>query len=226
MRDPDNISRATTVSRPAPVDARERAAKGQALPAPFGDRAAFLRGFLQHPGRVGSVIPSSARLEQKLVRCTRAADAAVVVELGPGTGGTTRALLAAMPATARLLAIELEPAFHARLNAGIRDPRLTVHLGNAEQLGQALAAYGLPPPDVVVSGIPFSTLSPATADRIAASITSALAPGGRFVAYQVRAHVARYATPYLGAPQRSWEWFNIPPLRVFTWTRSTWVGAG
>ena len=199
---------------PSPQRAASRSALGAAL-----DSAAFLRGFLQHPDQVGSVIPSSPVLEAHLVRAAQLREARCVVELGPGTGGTTRALLRAMPQQSRLLAIELSPMFHARLRAAIRDPRFAVQLGSAEQIAEHLAARRLPAPDAVISGIPFSTMPADVADRIAASIAAALAPGGRFVAYQVRAHVADYATPYLGEPQRQWQWLNIPPVRVFTWTR-------
>jgi hypothetical protein len=58
------------------------------------------------------------------------------------------------------------------------------------------------------------------ADRIAAEVARVLAPGGRFVAYQVRDAVASFTTPYLGQPLKEWEWVNIPPVRVFTWTRA------
>ncbi len=183
------------------------------------DSLAFLRGFLQHPDQVGSVIPSSHFLESRLVRCAGLHAARCVVELGPGTGGTTRAFLRAMPATAHLLTVELSPTFHARISAGIRDPRLITQLGSAEQIGDFLAARRLPAPDAVISGIPFSTMPAEVADRVAAAVAQVLAPGGRFVAYQVRAHVARYTAPYLGEPAQQWEWLNIPPVRVFTWQR-------
>jgi hypothetical protein len=64
-------------------------------------------------------------------------------------------------------------------------------------------------------------MPPGIADRIAAAIAQALAPGGRFVAYQVRAHVARFATPYLGGPDKAWSWLNVPPVRVFTWRKAS-----
>lgn len=220
MHERNNLKSETNVARLAPADLSKRPAAVERLPAPSGDQAAFLRGFLRHPGQVGSVIPSSTRLEQRLVRCAHPADAAVVLELGPGTGGTTRALLAAMRADARLLAIELDPAFNAHLSRNIRDPRFSAHLGSAEEIEQTLAAYRLPAPEVVVSGIPFSIMPAEVGDRIAAAIARVLAPGGRFVAYQVRAHVTGYASPYLGTPQRQWEWINIPPVCVFTWTKS------
>ena len=182
------------------------------------ERMAFLRGFVAHPGQVGSVIPSSHVLEQRLVRSARLLRARCVVELGPGTGGTTRAFLRAMPATAQLLAIELNEEFAARLRASIRDPRLIVVQGSAEAIDRCLVDYGLPAPDAVISGIPFSTMPREVADRIAAEVARVLAPGGRFVAYQVRAHVADYASRYLGRARKEWELVNIPPVRVFTWT--------
>jgi phospholipid N-methyltransferase len=149
------------------------------------ERLAFLQVFLRKPQQVGSVIPSSRFLERKLVELTGVANARVVVELGPGTGGTTRALLNALPADATLLAIEIDPRFAAILRE-TREPRLIVHEGSAEALSAVLRQHGLGAPDVVVSGIPFSTMEPALASRIAASIHEALPAGGRFVAYQVR----------------------------------------
>jgi phosphatidylethanolamine/phosphatidyl-N-methylethanolamine N-methyltransferase len=188
-------------------------------PGPLRDSLAFLRGFLRSPAQVGSVIPSSRRLEQRLVRNAAIAQARTVVELGPGTGGTTSAFLHAMQPTARLLAIELDPSFHQHLSQSLHDPRLLLELGSAERIEEILAARRLPAPDAIVSGIPFSTMPAAVSDRIAAAISRVLCPGGRFVAYQVRAHVSDFASPHLGRGEKQWEFVNIPPVRVFTWTK-------
>jgi phosphatidylethanolamine/phosphatidyl-N-methylethanolamine N-methyltransferase len=203
----------------APPAAEDRDDGGVGALQALRERIDFLRGFIAHPEQVGSVIPSSHALEQRLVRSAQLSRARCVVELGPGTGGTTRAFLRAMPTAGQLMAIELNEGFAARLRSSIRDPRLTVVQGSAEFIDGFLGEHGLPAPDAVISGIPFSTMPRAVADRIAAAVAGALAPGGRFVAYQVRPHVADYATPYLGKPRRQWELINIPPVRVFTWTR-------
>lgn len=193
----------------------------RALPmGPLRDSAEFLRGFVRSPAQVGSVVPSSRRLEQRLVRSAAVAKAATVVELGPGTGGTTAALLRAMPPEARLLAIELDARFHRHLTTSLSDPRLSLELGSALQLEAFLENRRLPAPDAIVSGIPFSTMPPEVSDRIAATVARVLPPGGRFVAYQVRAHVADFMRPYLGAPRMEWEVVNVPPVRVFTWTKA------
>ena len=179
--------------------------------------ARFLRGFLLNPSQVGSIIPSSRRLEQRLVREACLADARSVVELGPGTGGTTAAFLRAMLPSARLMAIELNTDFHTHLRSAIHDPRFVLEMASAEQLEALLASNLMHAPDAIVSGIPFSTMPREVAGRIAELIARVLRPGGRFVAYQVRAHVSDFMSPYLGAPHKQWEVVNIPPVRVFTW---------
>lgn len=186
---------------------------------PADERLVFLRGFFAHPAQVGSVIPSSRYLAQRLVKAADIGRARMVVELGPGTGGTTRALLHALPDNGRLLAIELSPHFHGWLAERLSDPRVMLRQGSAEQLGELLEALYLPAPDAILSGIPFSTMPADVARRISAGIAQCLAPGGRFVAYQARDCVARFMRSHLGMPTIDWEWRNVPPLRVFRWTK-------
>lgn len=178
----------------------------------------FFCGFLRNPESVGSVVPSSRFLERRLVRSAAIADAACVVELGPGTGGTTRALLDAMRPDARLLTIELDAHFAESLKE-IGDRRLYSHHGSAADLGSILTEYGLDQPDAIVSGIPFSTMPSAVGTTILEAIRDQLAPGGRFVAYQLRGHVGRLGRPVLGPAQVEFEWLNVPPMRFFLWTR-------
>jgi phospholipid N-methyltransferase len=182
------------------------------------ERLAFLQGFLRKPQQVGSVIPSSRFLERKLVELAGAKQARLVVELGPGTGGTTRALLRALPEDAKLLAIEIDPRF-ARILRETRDPRLVVHEGSAEQLDEVLRAHGLGAPDAVVSGIPFSTLGAERGRRIAQAIHGALAPAGRFIAYQVLGVVHDVARPFFGCARVEVELRNLPPMRIYSWRK-------
>ena len=203
----------------------EKQTRHAAQPAGFFDLGqfrssyAFLRGFVRNPAQVGSIVPSSRQLEQRLVRSAHIRDARTVVELGPGTGGTTAAFLQAMSPTAQLLAVELDTEFHQRLHASIVDPRFNLALGSAERLAEFLSARWLPPPDAIISGIPFSTMPPEVSNRVAATVARVLRPGGRFVAYQVRGHVSNFMTPHLGPPHKSWEVINVPPVRVFTWVK-------
>jgi phospholipid N-methyltransferase len=184
------------------------------------ERLTFLQGFIERPREVGSILPSSRFLERRLVELSGAERARCVVELGPGTGGTTRALLAAMPRGATLLAVEANPRFAEMLE---RQPPegLIVHRGRAEQLPEILAKRGLAAPQAVISGIPFSTMTDATARAIVRRVWEALAPGGRFLAYQIRGRVQEVARPVFGPGDMEIELLNLPPVRIYRWTKST-----
>jgi phospholipid N-methyltransferase len=63
-----------------------------------------------------------------------------------------------MPKHARLLSIEINPNFHSLVN-NIEDERLIAHPGSTCELKTIISNYGLDAPDVVISGIPFATMS-------------------------------------------------------------------
>lgn len=178
----------------------------------------FFRGFLRYPARIGSVIPSSRFLERRVVEAAAISNSHMVVELGPGTGGTTQAILQALPQQAHLLAIELNPAFADYLQAN-PDPRLNIYRGSAEHIRQALDTHDHRQPDAVVSGIPFSTMPPEVGRRILREIWECLAPGGRFVAYQLMNRVAQLEPMLWGDPHVQLELLNVPPMRVYAWQK-------
>lgn len=182
-------------------------------------RLVFIKEFLKHPLQIGSIIPSSRYLERRIVEAAGAGSVDVIVELGPGTGGVTRAMLRAMPRHARLLSIEINPTFN-RLVGKIKDRRLIAHLGSASDLREIIAQYGLDPPNAIVSGIPFSTMRPSVGSQILETVSSLLPPNGRFVAYQVKNQVAILGQPFLGTGQISTEFLNIPPMRIFRWEKN------
>jgi len=179
---------------------------------------AFFLGFLRQPALIGSIIPSSRFLERRVVEAAGISRSRMVVELGPGTGGTTRALLAAMPPEAQLLAIEINPEFAAYLKA-VPDPRLNIYLGSAEHMRSALATVDHAQPDAVVSGIPFSTMPESVGREILRQVWDCLAPGGRFVTYQLMNRVAQLEPALLGDPHVQLEFLNVPPLRVYSWRK-------
>jgi phospholipid N-methyltransferase len=183
-------------------------------------RFAFLRGFLKRPKEVGSIIPSSRFMEKRIVRTADLSKVDCVVELGPGTGGTTRALLRQMKLDAKLLAIELNPDFAELIETNVDDARLIVHHGSAAAIPEALDRYDLGNPEVILSGIPFSTMSQEMALSILRSVHDSLAPGGRFVAYQVRDRVETLGREVFGRAHVQTEVLNIPPMRVYSWDKT------
>jgi len=180
---------------------------------------AFFQEFLKHPLQIGSVIPSSRFLEKRILDVSGVCSAKTIVELGSGTGGTTRAILNGMPRHARLLSIEINPHLHGSVSK-ISDNRLIAHLGDACELETILGRYEMGRPEVVISGIPFSTMSHRAGLQVVEAISSLLAPNGRFVAYQVSKRVAELCRPLLGTGQMEVELLNIPPVRVYQWEKN------
>jgi phosphatidylethanolamine/phosphatidyl-N-methylethanolamine N-methyltransferase len=182
-------------------------------------RLVFFQEFLKHPAQIGSIIPSSRFLERRILEAAGISSAQTIVELGCGTGGTTRAILRGMTKNARLLSIEINPHFHAMVSA-IGDKRLISHLGNACGLKEILPIYGLCNPEVVISGIPFSTMSHSSGAQVLGAVSSLLAPNGRFVAYQFSKRVDYLCRRFLGPGQVTMEFLNIPPMRVYQWQKT------
>jgi phospholipid N-methyltransferase len=129
----------------------------------------------------------------------------------------TGPLLERMPADGVLIAIEINPNFARLLRREFDDPRLSVYEGSAVDIEDALAARGLSHADLVVSGIPFSTLDAGVGRATLEAAKRVLAPGGRFVAYQFRSAVARQAEPVFGRPQTHSGFWNIPPMKIYVW---------
>lgn len=180
------------------------------------DNWTFFQAFLKSPRVVASAIPSSSFLKRRIVEAADPANARLVVELGAGTGGTTRSLLEALSPGGRLLAIERTDDFIDNLGR-IDDTRFELVHGCASSICVELKRRDYPGADAVISGIPFSTMPPVLATEIIEAIYMALRPGGRFVAYQWTDRVADYARPVMGPPVVQHELLNVPPLRVFTW---------
>jgi phospholipid N-methyltransferase len=182
-------------------------------------RFSFFREFLKHPLQIGSITPSSRFLEDRILEAAAVTSAKTIVELGSGTGGTTRAILGAIPKHAKLLSIEINQHFHTLISS-IEDDRLIAHLGNACGLKEIISMYGLGAPEVIISGIPFSTMNHSEGSQVIKVISSQLAPNGRFVAYQVSKRVASLCQPFLGSEQIMVELLNIPPMRVYKWEKN------
>lgn len=186
---------------------------------PSGGRIEFLKGFLRNPKEVGSVVPSSRFLTRRVLECGAVDKARMIVELGPGTGVFTGEILKRMRPNAKLVAVEINPRFVSMLRSNYPDPRLSVYEGSASDLEQALIEVGTSQADLVVSGIPFSTLAHATRRATLEAARRVLGPGGYFVAYQVRSHVRRFAEPVFGPGETHREFLNLPPMRIYVWQR-------
>ena len=182
----------------------------------------FLRGFLKNPVMVGSVIPSSRVLIEKMLRPVDWANTKLFVEYGPGVGTFTRPILELLGEDATLLTIDTNPDFTKFLKESIDDPRLVAVTGSAAEVEKILADRGFEKADYVLSGLPFSTLPPGVGEAIAAATAKVIRPGGAFLVYQFSPKVHDFIKPHFERIKRGFEWVNVPPATLFwAWREPT-----
>jgi phospholipid N-methyltransferase len=175
----------------------------------------FLRGFFKNPVMVGSVIPSSRVLIDKMLRPVDWANTRLFVEYGPGVGTFTRPILDRLAPDATLVTVDTNPDFTRYLKESIDDPRLVTVNGSAADVENILADRGLGQADYVLSGLPFSTLPPGVGDEIAEATASVIRPGGAFLVYQFSPKVRDFIKPHFDRIERGFEWVNVPPATLF-----------
>ena len=175
----------------------------------------FLRGFLKNPVMVGSVIPSSRVLIDKMLGPVDWANTKLFVEYGPGVGTFTRPILDRLEPDARLVTIDTNPDFTRYLMQSIEDPRLIAVNGSAADVEKLLAERNLGQADYVLSGLPFSTPPPGVGDAIAEATSNVIRPGGAFLVYQFSPKVRDFIAPHFAPIKRGFEWVNVPPATLF-----------
>ena len=182
-------------------------------------RVVFMRNFFKHPRMVGSLLQSSPRLVARIADAIDFGRARNIVEYGPGVGTITTELLRRMAMNARLLAIEFNGEFVELLREAIADPRFELAHGGAHEVLALMAAHRVPRADVVVSGIPFSTMDDEMRERILRSTYRALAPEGVFIVYQYSRRVLPDLERIFGRVEQHAEWRNGVPMQLFRCTK-------
>lgn len=185
------------------------------MPSRREQLALFAKNFFKHPKMLGSIIPSSRFLIDRLLSQVDWKQAKVIVEYGPGVGTITRDILLQMHADAVLVVLETNPEFVSFLRNTYQDPRLHVIHGSAEDVQQILAGLGLDGADYVISGIPFSTFPETLREGILRATYDVLAPGGVFLVYQFSPKVLPYLRQTFTTVTRSFEPFNVLPAQLF-----------
>lgn len=184
-------------------------------PAPKSDRLAFFRAWAADPLRVASIIPSGGALSD-LITSEISAATGPVIELGPGTGVFTRALLDRGVAEKDLTLIEYGSDFAVMLQA--RFPEARVLWMDAKRLG-TLAPDESRPTGAIVSGLPLLTMPPRTVLAILKGAFRLMGADGAFYqfTYGPRCPIPRRILDRLGLKASSIGWTaqNLPPATVY-----------
>src|SRR3984893_13095223 len=182
------------------------------------DEVRFIRTWIEKPLAIGAVTPSSRALARTMAGYVDPKLSGPIVELGPGTGPVTDALVAHGVDPSRLVLIELDPTFCRLLRKPY--PEATVVQGDAYGLRRVLAGLLQQPAAAVVSSLPLFTKPLQTRLRLLFEAFHLMSPGAPFVQFTYHAVAPipkRLDRVRAEASERIW--MNIPPARVWVYRR-------
>jgi phosphatidylethanolamine/phosphatidyl-N-methylethanolamine N-methyltransferase len=182
------------------------------------DEVRFIRSWIERPLTIGAVTPSGKILARAMARYVDPNSNGPVVELGPGTGPVTEALVEAGVAPSRLVLVEFNSSFCRILRA--RYPEATLVQGDAYSLRRLLETLLLQPAAAVVSGLPLVTKPIRQRLRLIRDAFDLMVPGAPFVqfTYSVAAPLPKRLGGFsVEASERIW--MNLPPARVWVYRR-------
>jgi phosphatidylethanolamine/phosphatidyl-N-methylethanolamine N-methyltransferase len=189
-------------------------------------RRAFLAAALRRPATMGAVAPSSPRLGAVLASVVPRTGEPVVVELGPGTGAVSAVISERLPAGARHLAVELDPAMVEFLRR--THPDLDVVQGNAADLGKLLAERGITKVDAVICGLPWALFDDGTQTDLLDEISRVIGDHGAFTTFAylhgmtlgaARRFRSRLRGTFEEVLVSATVWRNLPPAFVYVCRR-------
>jgi len=179
------------------------------------DEVRFIGSWIKKPLAVGAVTPSSKPLARAMAQYVDPDATGPVIELGPGTGPITEALIEHGVEESRLVLVEFNPAFCQLLRE--RFPEATVVHGDAYRLSETLAQYTRHGVAAIVSGLPLMTKPLRMRMRLLREALAFLGPQAPFVqfTYAVVPPIPKLAGVKVDASERIWR--NMPPARVWVY---------
>ncbi len=182
------------------------------------DEVHFFRSWIEKPLAIGSVTPSGKALARTMAGFVDPSLPGPIVELGPGTGPVTDALVAHGVDPSRLVLVEFNPTF-CRLLRG-RYPTATVVQGDAYGLRRLLTTLLHEPAAAVVSGLPLFTKPMRARLRLIHEAFALMLPGAPFVQFTYAAiSPIPKALDRVKAEASERVWTNIPPARVWVYRK-------
>ena len=178
----------------------------------------FVEEFLRNPAVVGSLVPSSKTLTDKVMESIDFGRARCIVEYGPGTGVFTDILIQRRKAETVLLVVEVNRRFCELLQERYSgQPNVHIIHGSADKTDHYLAKLGLDKVDYVVCGLPFSSLPRRLVWQILECTRRILLPAGRLVLFQYSLQNKRLFERFFRPLDDTYVLMNLPPAHVLVY---------
>ncbi|MCY8913245.1 methyltransferase [Bacillus atrophaeus] len=184
-------------------------------------RLLFLFQYIGKPRTVGSILPSSRFLGDKMMEEIDFKKAKYIIEYGPGTGVFTKKLLEKRNPETIILLVEQNKEFYSLLKEKFKDERnLFIVYGSAENIIEHVREYGIPYIDYVISGLPFASLPKSVSTKILLESSKILKKDGEFITFQYTMYKKTFIKQFFTKIDVKRELRNVPPAYVFSCSMS------
>ena len=179
------------------------------------DSLLLLSSFIKKPKETGAVAPSSKFLTKEIIKNIDFGASGNIVELGPGIGTFTKAILERANQNANLFCFEVNKKFCSHLKKSIADKRLVVVNASAEKISHSLKMLNVKKADCIISGLPFLNFSDSKKNIILKEAENSLSENGRFILFQYTNGLSNLLQSYFSKVDRRFIPLNIPPAFVY-----------
>ncbi|NIZ11381.1 methyltransferase type 12 [Pseudooceanicola sp. HF7] len=179
------------------------------------DFTVFIGQMMRKPKEVSAIAPSSAAVARKMTEGVEMVEGPIL-EIGPGTGSFTKAILDRGVPPERLILMELNPRFCDALRAKFPGVRVL------NRPAQEIEEIGVTNLGCVISGVPVLA-RPQIQREVVGRAFNVMSPEGVFVqiTYSPNAPIPPEVQAEMGihGERRATVWANLPPARVFEFRR-------
>jgi phospholipid N-methyltransferase len=175
----------------------------------------FLGEFIKGRKTVGAVAPSSKFLTKKMIAPIDFQKADIILELGPGNGVFTKAILERMKQTSKIFSFELNTAFYQHIFNNVDDKRLTLINDSAEKIDEYLEKHGIGKVDYIVSSLPFTVIPKEVKLTIIDKCVNQLKDDGMFIQFQYSLNAKKLLSLKFSQVKIDFSALNFPPAFVY-----------
>lgn len=188
----------------------------------FDDEIKFFKNWIDQPKAVGAVLPTSVGTARKMASLINTDSGNPVLELGPGTGVITKAILEKGVRADNLFSVEFSENFLPDLRRSI--PGVNFLHGDAFNLDSVLPDLDGRKFDAVVSGIPLLNFTLDSRLRLLDDLLDRLNPGRPVIqfSYGPKSPIPPNWSTYTVEPL-DWMVRNVPPARLWVYRRMSMI---
>lgn len=183
----------------------------------LADNLRFLRALIARPKNIGAIAPSSPALAEAIARQIDPS-LGPVLEVGPGTGVVTQAILARGVQPEKLTLVEFDEELARHLTA--RFPKTQVFQGDAFELDRTLGPGYSAPFGAIVSGVPLLNHPVARRQAFMEGLFKRLLPTGTLVQFSYGPQAPVKAPPGYTVTRTATILANIPPAKVWAYRKA------